>query len=408
MSNEGTPLHGDRAAWNDVDHPTEHARDISEGVHTRHLPAPLADGTYVRDDGNKWVRQLELPLEDFANYARGAIIRGGTTDWEALAPGSADTVLKSDGTDVAWGSVDHSELTGVNADDHHDPVTLDSDANAMLSLTAQELGLDAQAANTVLAGPASGADAAPAFRLLASDDLPAHTHVEADITDLEHDAVKLRGRAIDPTAPTDGQMLIWDDAASQWEPQDYQAGDPDAIHDDVSGEIHALTEKTTPEDNDELIIEDSSASYVKKRIKIGNIAAGGGGDPVFRVLGALATATCVGGAYVFPREATIGDVYIYCGDPGDSGSTIVDVNVNDTTIFSTQANRPELAYDDTDGVAKSTPDIVDLTENDILTVDIDQVASGAEDLTVVIAIASSGGGGSSGGGADILEVQVFS
>ena len=157
-----------------------------------------------------------------------------------------------------------------------------------------------------------------------------------------------------------------------------------------------------------MIIEDSSASYVKKRIKIGNIAAGGGGDPVFRVLGALATATCVGGAYVFPREATIGDVYIYCGDPGDSGSTIVDVNVNDTTIFSTQANRPELAYDDTDGVAKSTPDIVDLTENDILTVDIDQVASGAEDLTVVIAIASSGGGGSSGGGADILEVQVFS
>lgn len=47
--------------------------------------------------------------------------------------------------------------------------------------------------------------------------------------------------------------------------------DSTAIHDDVSGEINALTEKTTPVDNDLLIIEDSAASNAKKKLKTGNL-----------------------------------------------------------------------------------------------------------------------------------------
>jgi len=45
-----------------------------------------------------------------------------------------------------------------------------------------------------------------------------HTHVEADITDLDHNAVKLQGRNVSATAPTDGQVLAWDDVNSQWKP----------------------------------------------------------------------------------------------------------------------------------------------------------------------------------------------
>lgn len=45
-----------------------------------------------------------------------------------------------------------------------------------------------------------------------------HTHTESDITDLEHDAVKLQSRTVAATAPTDGQVLVWNNAASQWEP----------------------------------------------------------------------------------------------------------------------------------------------------------------------------------------------
>ena len=47
--------------------------------------------------------------------------------------------------------------------------------------------------------------------------------------------------------------------------------DPNAIHDNVAGEIVAITEKTTPVDADLLIIEDSAASNAKKKVQIGNL-----------------------------------------------------------------------------------------------------------------------------------------
>lgn len=43
-----------------------------------------------------------------------------------------------------------------------------------------------------------------------------HTHVEADITDMVHDAVKLQGNPIASTGPTDGQALVWN--GSEWAP----------------------------------------------------------------------------------------------------------------------------------------------------------------------------------------------
>jgi enamine deaminase RidA (YjgF/YER057c/UK114 family) len=54
----------------------------------------------------------------------------------------------------------------------HDLVTLDVNADTLLSLSTQELGLDVQNANKVLAGPTTGADAVPAFRDLVADDIP--------------------------------------------------------------------------------------------------------------------------------------------------------------------------------------------------------------------------------------------
>lgn len=54
----------------------------------------------------------------------------------------------------------------------HNPITLDVNADTILSLSTQELGLDTQGANTIFAGPASGADAVPTFRALVADDIP--------------------------------------------------------------------------------------------------------------------------------------------------------------------------------------------------------------------------------------------
>jgi len=47
--------------------------------------------------------------------------------------------------------------------------------------------------------------------------------------------------------------------------------DPNAVHVNVGSEISAITEKTSVDNQDEFIIEDSGASFVKKSIKRGNI-----------------------------------------------------------------------------------------------------------------------------------------
>ena len=53
-----------------------------------------------------------------------------------------------------------------------------------------------------------------------------HDHVEADITDLDHDAVKIDGIAVDLTGVTDGQALIYDLATTTIIPGEAGSGDP--------------------------------------------------------------------------------------------------------------------------------------------------------------------------------------
>jgi hypothetical protein len=60
----------------------------------------------------------------------------------------------------------------VGGSSRHDEVTLDANADTILALTAQEVGLDDQAANTILAGPESGSDATPTYRAAVADDIP--------------------------------------------------------------------------------------------------------------------------------------------------------------------------------------------------------------------------------------------
>lgn len=97
--------------------------------------------------------------------------------------------------------------------------------------------------------------------------------------DSHHPAVTL-GPGSDPALTLDGQELTLADVLTPDEhaATDHSGYDETAIHEDESGEIHAITEKETPEDNDEILIEDSGASYVKKRVKIANLPAGSGGS----------------------------------------------------------------------------------------------------------------------------------
>lgn len=117
-----------------------------------------------------------------------------------------------------------------------------------------------------------------------------------------------------------------------------------------------------------------------------NRSGGGSGssDVYFWIDGAVEAAEGV--AYqVMPRDAVISSVYLFCQQTGTSGTTIVDIHKNGTTIFTTQSNRPSLAYNDTDGVTSGTPDVTVVKAGDVLRLDIDSAAAGAARMAVVIA-----------------------
>ncbi len=85
-------------------------------------------------------------------------------------------------------------------------------------------------------------------------------------------------------APVAADLLLIEDSAAGNAKKRAQIGnlpvsgtDPDAIHDNVAGEIAAITEKVTPVAADVLVIEDSAAANAKKKVQVGNLP--GGTDP---------------------------------------------------------------------------------------------------------------------------------
>ena len=74
--------------------------------------------------------------------------------------------------------------------------------------------------------------------------------------------------------PAAGEALIADSPTSaSWQP----VTDSAAVHDNVAGEIAALTEKVAPVDGDHVLIEDSEDSNNKKRVAMSNMLGGSSG-----------------------------------------------------------------------------------------------------------------------------------
>lgn len=95
----------------------------------------------------------------------------------ALVDGYALTYDVASGAFVLTDVLTPGEHTAIGSGaPHHAAVTLDTNADTLLALSTQALGLDTQSANTVLAGPATGAAAVPTMRALVSDDVPTLDH----------------------------------------------------------------------------------------------------------------------------------------------------------------------------------------------------------------------------------------
>lgn len=87
------------------------------------------------------------------------------------------------------------------------------------------------------------------------------------------------------------------------------------------------------------------------------------------------------------RNCTIDHVRISVGSAPTGASIKVDVNLNGVTVFTTQANRPEIAiggFTDT-----SIPDVTALVAGDYLTVDIDQVGSTYPGADLVVQVVTA-------------------
>jgi hypothetical protein len=116
---------------------------------------------------------------------------------------------------------------------------------------------------------------------------------------------------------------------------------------------------------------------------------GGGGSPVFTVPGVITTG--VGAARYYNdtgQPLTIKGVRISAGTAPTGASIIVDVNINGTTIFTTQANRPSISISGNTSGLVTNMNVTSWANGSYLTVDIDQKGSSAAgaDLTIQIIV----------------------
>lgn len=97
-----------------------------------------------------------------------------------------------------------------------------------------------------------------------------HTHATSDIT-----SGTFADARIAETNVTQHQAAL---SITESQISDLDHDDADAIHDNVAGEINAITTKATPVSGDLLLIEDSADSNNKKKITVGSLPTGGGGE----------------------------------------------------------------------------------------------------------------------------------
>lgn len=205
---------------------------------------------------------------------------------------------------------------------------------------------------------------------------------------------------VDPRFPGIGTYGALTDAPSN--------GNTYARKDGAWFSLSGAIAKDTPVSADSVLLVDSEDANTIKTVLISNLPGGGSGDLIGEVAGGLAVTTNAAPAVIVTKDTTVESWYIYLKTTGSAGSTIVDINKNGTTIFTTQANRPTLAYDDANGWAVSgTPDVTDFVEGDIITFDIDQIATGATNLSIAGSVASTGSGTGTGEVPPALNIYLY-
>lgn len=137
-------------------------------------------------------------------------------------------------------------------------------------------------------------------------------------------------------------------------------------------------------DEDDMSSDSATALATQQSIKAYVDAnAGAGGKYQFIIPGTAVAGTDVAGTWFAPDAITITAIDVHADTAGATGSTVIDVNKNGTSIYPT-ATKPTLADTATSDTG-NVPDTTAGVANDKYTIDIDSVTTTAPtDLYVVI------------------------
>jgi len=276
---KGKPLPGDRAAWDAKNYPLVHTNDIDtlDGIHhTLGTDATqAAPGNHVHDEryytesetdtllnGKSDTTHTHSHFTDTANPHSVTKDQVGLGDVANLKCNLAATAAPTTGDDSADGYAVGSSWFDVTNDKAY--LCLDATVDAAVW---QEVGAGSGGASTLHdltdvddTGKANGDRLTYNATTSKWEPEPLASNLDG-LTDVVI------------TTPATGQVLKYD--GTNWKNDSDLVGtggsDATAIHDDTAGEISLITEKTSLADNDLFLIEDSAASYAKKRVKKSNL-----------------------------------------------------------------------------------------------------------------------------------------
>lgn len=121
----------------------------------------------------------------------------------------------------------------------------------------------------------------------------------------------------------------------------------------------------------------------------GSWAPAGGGPKVavFKYAGTLSTG--VGDTRLYNdtgTEWTIASVRATVETAPSGGTVVVDVNIDDTTIFTTQDNRPTVADAGMTSGKVTSAEVTSVPDGSYLTIDVDTATAPAANLTVTVVL----------------------
>jgi hypothetical protein len=200
-----------------------------------------------------------------SSWSSGTIICRAFTDWDLRS-------LQNNVDELDTNATNHAADVDAHHDNSNDPT---SDEKAALAGTSGT----PSASNLYVTDSDS--------RMTDSRTPISHTHTESEISDLSHtdnDAIHTTTAAevsalTEKTSLVNDDVLVIEDSEASYGKKKVLVsnlpggGDTSAIHTDEAAELSALTEKITPVDADIIVIEDSADLYTKKKVQISNLPA---------------------------------------------------------------------------------------------------------------------------------------